>query len=276
MLVLPLLCAISLAAEPSAATCEPCHAQEVAAWRSSRHGTAWTNDSFGVAWEETPARSWCKTCHTPVLALAQEGVTCVVCHPQEGSHYTSRRDSEACATCHQFQGPALSRPFHQAGEPMQDTFEEWRASGVSESCHDCHLADHGLPGARDRGFVLSAVEITAAPGELTLAATRRLGHKLPTGDGFRRLVLLACADPACEQVLRRTTLGVEHRYQGDTLVVNQDTRLRPGEVRVLPLPEGAVAWRLDYHLVDPMLAPLLNPEEAWYTLAQGTLPEEDE
>jgi hypothetical protein len=126
----------------TAASCAPCHAEQVDEWRQSRHSVSATNPIFTAAWRRWPA-GWCVNCHAPIAAeqrsilgheaqpgatyppnawidSGSDGVSCAACHLRDGVILTSRAataaadavhptrvdpalvDGRACATCHDF------------------------------------------------------------------------------------------------------------------------------------------------------------------------------
>jgi cytochrome c554/c'-like protein len=96
--------------------------------------------------------------------------------------------SEFCRDCHQFRPDG----FALNGKPLENTYEEWRASRFARAgvqCQDCHMPDrrHLWRGIHDPAMVRSGLGITlvreAAPG--VVAATLRVentgvGHAFPT------------------------------------------------------------------------------------------------
>jgi hypothetical protein len=101
----------------------------------------------------------------------------------------------ACANCHEF-------AFPHGQELMQSTLSEHRASGTSATCASCHMPVVDGPKGRHRRhsfdvtpeMIRSAV---VAQGKRTGSKVtftiepRGVGHAVPTGDLFRRLVLRA-------------------------------------------------------------------------------------
>ena len=211
------------------AACERCHLDIAAEWRASLHRQAYTNTSFAAALRREPI-AFCRGCHAPEadperrapMALAHLGVGCVSCHTPNGgdvlaaprsnlSHETAphpvQRDArfataDACASCHQFEFPG-SRDL------MQSTIREHAASQhAATPCAGCHMpitadpADptrrhrsHAFIASRDPAFVRQAVRVQAVRDDTTtilLTLTPGfVGHAFPTGDLFRRLVVVA-------------------------------------------------------------------------------------
>lgn len=227
------------------ATCARCHAAEAQAWSNSRHAAAFDNEVFQRSWSETRS-PWCLSCHH------RRGVSCGVCHG-EGA-----RD---CASCHQFDLPT-EIGGSPSGTPGQDTLGEWRRSTAGRqgrsciSCHDPHTA----PGGHDRAWIRDALtaHVVAIEGGVRATVTaREVGHAVPTGDPFRRLVLTVCADLACDRPVARRILARRLiRDEAGRWVLDRDTRLPPPTEgyttsKTLILPVDAVAWRLTSHLADP-------------------------
>lgn len=196
---------------------------------------------------------------------ADEGVTCAVCHLRGGrivsagpafGHPDAIVDPalgspELCAACHEF-------PFAVAGpdgtvttdDPMQSTWSEWRDWGGGQTCADCHLPGgrHLFRGAHDRDFLRGAVAVEPVPGGVEVRAVG-VGHALPSGDLFRNLTLEVAEGEGWVVAAR---FGRTFRTWFDPALDLQrkgpvdDTRLRPGEARFVPVPPGA-RWRLRYH-----------------------------
>jgi len=151
-------------------------------------------------------------------ALQRQGVVCASCHvrqhqrfgppprattaapgvareqaPHNGAtHVSAYLHAEFCATCHQFgpSGPSLN------GTPLENTYEEWRASSAAKSglqCQDCHMPDrrHRWRGIHDPDMVESGVQVGLSldrrayrPGQRVAAivtvSSVRVGHYFPT------------------------------------------------------------------------------------------------
>lgn len=203
------------------AACAHCHVAVAAEWRGSLHHDAYTNTSFAAALAREPL-PFCRGCHAPEAdperpaprALAQLGVGCVSCHvpddvvlaapradlAQETAPHPIRRSGRfagagACAGCHEFAFPG-------APELMQRTVAEHAASTrAGTSCADCHMPrvgvarrSHAFVASRDPGFVAQAVRVAARRdgSQVVLRlAPGAVGHAFPTGDLFRRLVVVA-------------------------------------------------------------------------------------
>jgi hypothetical protein len=233
-----------------------------------RHAIAGASPLYALASADAGRHPWCDTCHRP----DGDGIGCGTCHGD---------DPRSCADCHQFDLPtALDGP--PSGVAGQDTVAEWASSAYADTpCTSCH-DPHDPRGGHDPDRVRAAIRATAVsvPGgvEYEIAAVG-VGHALPTGDPFRRLVLEVCADLECRRVLGRAVF--QRRIADDDPVhrwgVAEDTRIpprRPGRpaVRsgVVPLDVPRRSWRLLYHLADPRHEAALGPD--WgYVVANGLL-----
>lgn len=266
MLLLALGCAPHVPPTADPAGCAGCHDAETAAWAVSSHADAFTGPLFTRSWAETRA-AWCLDCHGP-----EHGVGCATCHGP---------DARDCVDCHGFELPAeIDERGHVArgsGVLAQTTVAEWRASGWADApCASCHPA-HGDP-VDARARLRAALGVTVrVEGELARATftARRVGHALPTGDPFRRLELVLCADLACARPIASTSMSRRlERTDDGAWREASDTRIPPptdrGDAvleRVLRAP-GARTWRLIAHLADPRHTPELG-DRARYVVATG-------
>lgn len=283
---------------PTAARCGACHPAEYTDWQTSRHRMAHSNDIYEAGFVAEP-KSFCTNCHSPLPEqvaevranlewyqsqsprnrapgaverlpepLADEGITCAVCHWRDGvvlattvsgraPHETREaalRDPAFCASCHQFEMPRVDADgWHTTGELMQATFDEWRAyadAGGRRVCADCHLPDgaHTFRGAHDVDRLRDAVQVRRRGGSLRIV-TAGVGHHVPTGDLFRNLTVEASIDgewAVLHRIGRQFALvGRDDGHAEHRLV--EDTALRPGVPLDVALPAGWTAWRVRYH-----------------------------
>ncbi|MBK8589862.1 MAG: hypothetical protein IPN77_12150 [Sandaracinaceae bacterium] len=109
---------------------------------------------------------------------------------------------------------------------QQATFTEWRASRAGRqglACVGCHMPrradghfDHRMPGASAE-LLARAVRVRCAPPatptgvtvQVTLR-TQEVGHALPTGDIFRRLIVQAEARQRRTSTELRRYFGASH------------------------------------------------------------------
>ncbi|MBL8618323.1 MAG: hypothetical protein JNM72_22100 [Deltaproteobacteria bacterium] len=242
---------------------------------------------------------------------AAEGVGCLVCHGGEGVLRAAGRPSalarrahpiEAdpalqvdgaaglCARCHQFnfQQHSPRHPFALSATPLQDTVAEWRGSAAAAAgigCADCHIPDgrHRFAGGHDLGLLAAAAEVSAwaTAGEATVELRAiGVGHRLPTGDPFRRLIVHLCADaspsrgqrgppspcaaPLAALSFRRTFVGTDVAW-----ALDEDTTAPPAApgqpaVRRLstPVAQQPARWVLEVVWVDLETAAQLPPTAA--------------
>ena len=163
-----------------ASDCGACHKAIYAEWRKSAHASALVDPQFQFEWAKDGHLWLCLNCHIPLTnqqisvvqgvhdgdlhrpivesnpsydsELAQEGITCAVCHVREGAVLGLRGDGaaphpvrvepdmlsfEACLICHN----ALGR-FGGTLVCNFDTGDDWRRTGLPESgadCVHCHM-----------------------------------------------------------------------------------------------------------------------------------------
>jgi hypothetical protein len=275
---------VAMALASPGPSCEGCHADVHQAWAGTRHATAFTNPAFQAIWSRW-RDPWCTSCHAP-----EGGVGCASCHLQEGQIASPTSPSararavhavvevpdlgtRACARCHQFDAP-------QGGGPVQTTGSEhasWTQAGGSSDCASCHGGGHAVPSSRDPSRLRAALSVAVHRDETEVVATLTasgLGHRFPTGDPWRRLVLQLLEG---ETVVRQWTLSRS--------VEGVDASLREVADRRLPLPDaagtsslalraeaplGASRWRLSYQMVDPSHTELAS-SEAGYLVAEGEI-----
>lgn len=227
----------------------------------------------------------CLRCHAPIAAEAEEidtgrlmnsdeAVGCLACHVREGK-ITGPRDLEDtphgpvtgdqrfrradfCAPCHQFEPGDVS----VNGKPLENTLEEWRSSRYGElgvTCQACHMAGgyHGFRGIHDPATVRRALSISVrrtVTGVRIALTNVGAGHAVPTYI-TPRLTVRVTSPPG--HPLRAWTFQRAMTWTPDAGWKERfDTRLMPGETRVLqaPLPSELsarvqffVAPDADYH-----------------------------
>ncbi len=252
--------------------CADCHPALAAQWASSRHHHSLDNRLFLAGYAAEPHQR-CVVCHGPAsdevrdfrrhAGAALEGITCVTCH-ENGDVITTSNPralgyghplryepslarSEFCATCHEFNahhvladGTVVLLP-----EPMQSTYSEWKAWGGEQTCQACHMprGRHDFHGGHDLDSLRAAVQLRLEAG-VAILRTTNVGHRVPTGDVFRHLVLWADDVPLRE-------FGKRFQVVNDVDEVRQvlveDSRLQPDSETRVPLPAGTKRVRLTYH-----------------------------
>jgi hypothetical protein len=247
--------------------CARCHAPTHGAWAESLHAQAWTDPLFQASYAREPL-AWCRNCHAPLSAqesgvvVKEEGVSCAACHVRAGQIVGSRAllgsmsshavqavlgfgGSRLCAGCHQFMFPKATGEFPNpegvtsavlySDQPMQNTIEEWRASGAA-GCGTCHTGGHRWIGPTDTAWLErqfgDGTLTDSEPGVVSLrVALAARGHALPTGDLFRALHLEVALDEAFERVWFRARYGREFDGQLSSASVfiqggqSRDTRI---------------------------------------------------
>ena len=260
----------------SSRACGACHRDEYASWAGSRHAQAFTNPLFAAsfgrkpqAWcvhchAPLPEQLRLVRAKAPLEgSLVAEGVSCAACHVRGGevlsahepspaalSAHPVRREpalgtEQACEGCHQFNVPVFGeRPFRYSHTPMQDTLTEWRASSAAArgvSCQDCHMPQggHAFPGAHTPGWVAESLSVSfKRQGERLVAEVRArdAGHRVPTGDPFRRLRLRLCREPTCDEPL--ATRFLRRSFQAlpeGGWQLGEDTRIPEETVSTAPV-----------------------------------------
>ncbi len=165
--------------------CAGCHAEAHEQWQRSRHATSATNPLFLASLEKNARRQrWCASCHLPEIG-------CTSCHVPQAAH-GAKVSEQICARCHDFDVPQ-SRDAEPG--PMQDTVDEWRASQAArdgKGCAACH--DHAARSGHEAAALAAAlqVEVKRLGGRIVARVSAPgVGHAVPTGDPFRRLLLSA-------------------------------------------------------------------------------------
>jgi hypothetical protein len=130
--------------------------------------------------------------------------------------------SELCATCHEVHGPGQ---FHEM------PFSEWRASGTTRTCADCHLDGHRFGVS---ALLVGAVELALVEG----AGGRRAvelrslveGHSFPSGARFVHDAWLEVrvGDAAVQRFELADVLDADNPLEATRTTVNA---LGPREVR---------------------------------------------
>jgi hypothetical protein len=224
----------SAAAAAKNAACARCHADIAAEHEGSLHRRAHEEPAYlrALAVEpldfcercHAPVADPLELDPAAVAATARLGVACVTCHGEddvvlaaparEGTRpapHPLLRSAElasdaACARCHEFEFP--DNELRRSPAFLQRTITEHAASGWSEvRCAGCHMPlvpgpfgphrAHGMPASRDAEVLRRALTVSAMRVGTMLQlelAPDAVGHAVPTGDLFRRLVVIAEAE----------------------------------------------------------------------------------
>jgi hypothetical protein len=279
----------------ASADCAGCHPREADAHAASRHARAAELAIFTVAASKA-GTSWCKDCHQPA-GPRTAGLECLSCHgvpEQPDAIRSTRRLASAeprghatvvdpafavtsCARCHEFTTPvpdSLHRgPVVYSRQPLQSTVSELRLHAPRARCSDCHDV-HRASGAHDPAMVQKAVTVSARAISDGVELTVRVlgtGHRFPTGDPFRRLVLTVCDDRPCDRPIARKTIGRGFALVDGVWAPVRDHTLRDGESRVLRFPRARF-WRAQLFYGDPALEAKLPASEVSLELAAGHVP----
>jgi hypothetical protein len=268
------------------ADCAGCHPDEAAAFAGSRHAVA---DRLAIyrASAAVAQTRWCAGCHQPAGPRAA-GLACLTCHRAGHDAVRGARAPSAaalaahpvvidaddgCHGCHEFRTPLPDHldPVVYSSAPLQATASELAASDPRARCGGCHDPHRAL-GGHDPATVRGALTFTAtsvADGVVVRITARGVGHHLPSGDPFRRIVVELCADASCAEVRGRRQLG-----RGFAMVPPGvwapvlDQTLADGETRVLRLPAGGW-WRAELRYGDPRFEARLPEGEVALELDHG-------
>jgi hypothetical protein len=300
----------------SALRCGVCHAEQLEQWSGSRHAVSHSNALYTQGYIDEPL-TFCVNCHSPLAEqvaevvanrswylsqrrrpdlvaerspepMADEGITCVVCHERAGDIVHSSDSGRSphqvrvepdfatgalCGNCHEFEMFAASGSgLRFTGELMQATLTEWQAwrdAGGKEQCQDCHMpqGSHVFRGVHDQEWLRESVDVRTRAGLLRI---RSVG--VPTGDLFRNMTVEVDTGSGF-----RTLHRMGRTYRSETLdgevvkVIATDTALEPGEWRQVELPEGPLDWRVRYHYGSPFdeARGHLSPDQLVTVIAEG-------
>jgi len=268
--------------------CQSCHAAEYAEWKSSMHGQAWT-DPMVQGLSNGFRMSECIDCHAPMpiqqtgisarVAPRQhsrgDGVDCLTCHlMDDGVSVAATRALDTSKTpgaCKPVLVPEMGKPAACAGCHNQHwTVDELAASGLKETCADCHMPamqrgdrpgkSHVFPGAHSVEMHQKGVTLDLAIENGALKATVKnvgAGHQVPTDARHRsyNLFLSAWDDRGNQLVADKMIKEFRLYYRDDFRPSTQIAYGKSGE-GTWPLPEGIKAGKIKVRL-----AYALNPEE---------------
>lgn len=211
----------------------------------------------------------------------------------------------ACSGCHEFAFPpgpgrwAVPLAEEDDADLMQTTVREHRRSAGSEkTCASCHMpgprgaSGHGFRQTRDPAFLRDHVVISATRDGDEVAVTLRQttpGHRLPTGDLFRRLEVGAELRDTNGRAIVRATRHLARHFAIDPRrghrTLTQDDRLGDGPTTLTLSLVGAAAhlekdkytvffW-VDYQRVATVgegVNPATASVESSVRLREGVLP----
>ena len=265
-------CAARPAADPAPdpvslnATCEGCHADAAATWRGSLHARAFTDALFQESLAREPS-PFCRDCHAPIATAPALGVTCTTCHGAAPHEPGARTSEAACGTCHEFPFPDNARRASPA--LMQRTLTEHRGSRFADrSCQSCHMPkrdggrSHAFAVASDPALLQRALVAHAERTDRGIAfdlAPGEVGHALPTGDLFRRLVVIADSEGEDHRLLGHASRALARHFRFDEAKVQQeiaDDRVQGPQRIELPLTGSrnaeVITWRIEWQRVSAM------------------------
>ncbi len=283
----------------SAASCGKCHPEIYREWADSMHARAWSDPYYQVDKTFDGDQQICLNCHIPLQnqqehlvtgftdkerfkpilqpnpdfdpELQQEGVTCVVCHLEDGVIIGPYADAEAPHASRfdpkMTDGLSICRKCHVVSGRRWDTFFRLPPCGtVSEirkgqttaiNCTGCHMPTVNRPaaegekkrpgsrhlwrGGHDRSTVQRALhselkistDNTKSRARLVLTNTGA-DHFLPTGTPDRHLsVHFTLSDPN-GSIIRKKTFLLKRTIMWRPFIVDlRDTRLQKNTPRKL-------------------------------------------
>ena len=248
----------SLALSTNPKDCAECHEKEVAAWQGSRHAQAFLDGVF--LHELNPKRQvWCIECHAPLVPdptdfedadpLVAQGVGCLGCHQREGQLVSSAKKEGSphqtlvdqqfgspsfCGPCHDFNFPILDKQGvlkHYTPHPMQETWRQYKASGITVGCIECHTP-HESKGAHDLKKLRSAMDFTicAEDGAVKFGFYNKgAGHHVPSGGVDRHMLLDLWAEKNDKKKVRALIGRTFERVPSGGKKVVEDTSIKPKE-----------------------------------------------
>jgi hypothetical protein len=274
------------------AACEGCHAGAAMTWRASLHAQSWSDPVFQRSFELEPS-TFCRDCHAPESATPALGVACVTCHDPGGTGvvlaaraagaraqapHPVLRDPRfagagACAGCHEFAFPDVAQRG-DSGARMQRTMSEHRASRFPDrTCASCHMPKLAA-GGRGHGFAVAAdpemlqralvAHVTRTDEAVIFDLTPgEVGHAFPTGDLFRRLVMVAEVVGDDSQLVVHAEHALARRFRfepgahgGKIQREISDDRIQGPkrvDLRIGPLArEREITWRIEWQRVQSM------------------------
>jgi hypothetical protein len=259
--------------------CEGCHADVAATWRASLHAQAYSDPLFRRAFAEEPAR-FCHDCHAPEPNEAM-GVACITCHDPNGTgevlgaprptpprapHRVRREQAfagtAACAGCHEFRFPDADAGA-DTNEKMQRTVSEHAKSRFADRpCSSCHMPVAGETRshrfAPDIHAAMSARAERHADRLAVHLVPRAIGHAFPTGDLFRRVLVVAEVVDDDWLLLARAEKSLARHFRFDAGVQREvsDDRLSSETTIELDLGPRArghdIVWRVEYQRIATM------------------------
>jgi hypothetical protein len=222
-------------------TCATCHAEIAREWKTSLHHASFDDPIFLASYAREPAR-FCVDCHAPedktgegrASLLASLGTACTTCH--KAPHEKKTNDAVvACAGCHEFSFPGREASA-RLEDKMQRTLAEHSKSDLADvACTSCHMPttnghkSHIFGGGHDPKWLASAIDVKAKRSDrkVTIAiAPGHVGHAIPTGDLFRRLLVgVETVDERGEVIARdMKPMGREFAIDHGQRIETADTR----------------------------------------------------
>ena len=237
---------------PKAERCGECHVDIYNEWKSSKHSSAYTSEMFRQQTNNYQF-SECLACHAPNTIftenlrlrsmIREEGVTCAVCHLQDGK-FAGPVEHSALILPHPIEiRTNVYRSSRLCGQCHEEAYREWQGvKNPKKNCQECHMSTVERRITQGTDFISKqlvkfehegklrrhlfhlseivqlkdaiSVKVSVLPGEestkkVLFSLTNNLPHGIPTGGfGFRKAVLtLKVVDEK-----NRTLTAVEHLF----------------------------------------------------------------
>jgi hypothetical protein len=239
-------------------SCAECHQKQVAEWQKSRHAQAFLDGVF--LHEFNPKRQvWCIKCHSPLVQdptnvddndpLVTQGVGCLGCHQHDGQFVSSEKKEGSphqtivdqkfgspsfCGPCHDFNFPILDNKGvlkHYTPHPMQETWRQYKESGLTLGCLKCHTA-HESKGAHDLTKLKSALDFSVCAEKSTIKFgffNKGAGHHVPSGGIDRHMLLDFWSEKNDKKKLRALIGRTFERVPSGGKKTIEDTSVKPKE-----------------------------------------------
>ncbi|NOY91554.1 MAG: hypothetical protein GXP55_10160 [Deltaproteobacteria bacterium] len=166
----------------------------------------------------------CLDCHQAEVRYDQAGLLCAFGTGREWQASSYAREGRACPSCHM---PEVERPL-ASGRPARRTGRHWFGGSLIPKRPDLESQVAPLRAVYGSGVDVS---LRRRDGQLELVVENtRAGHRVPTGDPERYVLVTAEALDARGRTLNRVTLriGTVYDWSPPAHVVS-DNRLAPGE-----------------------------------------------
>ncbi len=216
-------------------TCASCHVRDGAvegpfgdakAPHAVRYNPAFRNAEF------------CLGCHQAVQAYPGKNFVCTFQTGDEWREGRHAREDRICQDCHM---PAIDRALVLGGPVRRTGRHSWIGSGLRKGGETAPALWDSLAALLPPGIELRADRAPSAREGATAAwgvraVNANAGHRLPTGDPERSVVIHLEAITSAGDTIARAEHAIEQRYQWSPVVKKlSDNRLAPGDSAIVTL-----------------------------------------